>query len=50
MYELDESIELLEGIDREKVKYGDFMKANITKKYKTIIGNPPYVILCTHTL
>ena len=43
MYELDESIELLEGIDREKVKYGDFMKANITKKYKTIIGNPPYI-------
>jgi len=43
MYELDESIELLEGIDREKVVYGDFMKANITKKYKTIIGNPPYI-------
>ena len=43
MYELDKSIELLEGVDREKVNYGDFMKANITKKYKTIIGNPPYI-------
>jgi adenine-specific DNA-methyltransferase len=43
MYELDESIKLLEGIDREKVIYCDFIKANITKKYKTIIGNPPYV-------
>ena len=43
MYELDKSIELLEGIDREKVIYGDFIQANITKKYKTIIGNPPYI-------
>ena len=50
MYELDESIELLEGIDREKVQYGDFMKANITKKYKTIIGNPPYVKKSTGNL
>ena len=43
MYELDESIELLKGIDRKKVIYADFMKANITKKYKTIVGNPPFV-------
>ena len=50
MYELDESIELLEGIDREKVVYGDFMKANITKKYKTIIGNPPYIKKSTGNL
>ena len=50
MYELDESIELLEGIDREKVVYGDFIKENITKKYKTIIGNPPYVKKSTGNL
>lgn len=50
MYELDESIKLLEGIDREKVIYCDFMKANITKKYKTIIGNPPYVKKSTGNL
>ena len=50
MYELDESIELLEDIDREKVNYGDFIKANITKKYKTIIGNPPYVKKSTGNL
>lgn len=50
MYELDESVELLEGIDREKVVYGDFMKANITKKYKTIIGNPPYIKKSTGNL
>ena len=50
MYELDESIELLEDIDREKVNYGDFIKANISKKYKTIIGNPPYVKKSTGNL
>jgi len=50
MYELDESIELLENIDREKVNYGDFIKANISKKYKTIIGNPPYVKKSTGNL
>ena len=32
MYELDDSIKLLEGIDKEKVFYGDFMKVNINKK------------------
>tara|TARA_R110002074_G_scaffold93136_2_gene203480 strand:+ start:13393 stop:14535 length:1143 start_codon:yes stop_codon:yes gene_type:complete len=50
MYELDESIELLENIDREKVNYGDFIKANISKKYKTIIGNPPYIKKSTGNL
>lgn len=50
MYELDESIELLEDIDREKVNYGDFIKANIIKKYKTIIGNPPYIKKSTGNL
>jgi len=29
--------------DRNKIIYGDFLKQNILKKYKTIIGNPPYV-------
>ena len=50
MYELDESIELLEDIDSEKVNYGDFIKANISKKYKTIIGNPPYIKKSTGNL
>lgn len=43
MYEIDETIELLDGIDKNKVHYGDFIKNEISKKYKTIIGNPPYV-------
>jgi adenine-specific DNA-methyltransferase len=43
MYEIDTKIKLLDNIEKENVIYGDFMKQNITKTYKTIIGNPPYV-------
>jgi len=42
MYEIDTTIKMLSTITGD-VKYGDFMKQNITKKYSTIIGNPPYV-------
>lgn len=40
-YEIDSNIKLLDGV--ENVTYGDFLKQNITKKYKTIVGNPPYI-------
>lgn len=44
MYEIDESISLLPIIEKERVVYGDFLNAHLgTTKYKTIIGNPPYV-------
>jgi adenine-specific DNA-methyltransferase len=43
MYEIDKSIVLLENIEREDVIYGDFMKQIINKRYKSIVGNPPYV-------
>lgn len=43
MYEIDENIQLLPSIDKNKVIYGDFLNKNIAIKYKTIIGNPPYV-------
>ena len=43
MCEIDEKIQLLDGIDRSNVVYGDFMKNKIEVKYDTIIGNPPYV-------
>lgn len=43
MYEIDTKIQLLEKIDKDRVVYGDFMKQTITKTYKTIVGNPPYV-------
>jgi adenine-specific DNA-methyltransferase len=43
MYEIDRKIKLLEKIDKKSVIYGDFMKQKIIKRYKTIIGNPPYI-------
>lgn len=43
MYEIDSHIKLLDGIEKEKVIYGDFMQQEITKTYKTIVGNPPFV-------
>ena len=43
MYEIDNTIKLLNKIEKVKVIYTDFIKENINKKYKTIIGNPPYI-------
>ena len=43
MYEIDSDIKLLDKIEKTKVIYDDFMIQDITKKYKTIVGNPPYV-------
>lgn len=43
MYEIDTTIKLLDKIEKETIIYGDFLKQIITKKYKTIIGNPPYI-------
>jgi adenine-specific DNA-methyltransferase len=43
MYEIDPTIKTLDKIQRDKVIYGDFMKQTITKTYKTIVGNPPFV-------
>ena len=43
MYEIDTKIKLLDTIQKDNIIYGDFMKQKITKTYKTIVGNPPYV-------
>jgi adenine-specific DNA-methyltransferase len=43
MYEIDEKIKLLDNIKKDNVVYGDFMNQKIIKKYKTIVGNPPYI-------
>jgi adenine-specific DNA-methyltransferase len=43
MYEIDPTLVLLEDIQPDTVIYCDFLKEHIQKKYKTIIGNPPYV-------
>jgi adenine-specific DNA-methyltransferase len=51
LYELDKSIKsTIEFNQYQKVIYGDFTKQNIDKKFKTIIGNPPYVKKSTGNL
>ena len=42
MYEIDTKIKMLDNIPKNVI-YGDFIKKDITKKYKTIIGNPPFI-------
>ena len=45
MYEIDNTIQLLKNVETatDVVVYGDFIKEQICKTYKTIVGNPPYV-------
>ena len=43
MYEIDKNIKLLDNIKKEQIIYDDFINVTISKKYKTIIGNPPYI-------
>lgn len=43
MYEIDTSIVTLRSVSSNRVIYGDFLTQHITKKYDTIVGNPPYV-------
>jgi adenine-specific DNA-methyltransferase len=43
MYEIDNTIKFLNGIDKNKINFGNFLNQNINKLYKTIIGNPPYI-------
>jgi adenine-specific DNA-methyltransferase len=43
-YELDDTIPpTITFNTHQSVTYGDFTKQNITHRFKTIIGNPPYV-------
>lgn len=43
MYEIDNTIIPLIPLEKMEIIYADFLQQKITKKYKTIIGNPPYV-------
>ncbi len=43
-YEIDSSIKpCINFNDNQRIVYGDFMSHEFDKKFKTIIGNPPYV-------
>jgi adenine-specific DNA-methyltransferase len=41
--ELDETVKPLVTFTTQKVIWGDFLKQNFETKFRTIIGNPPYV-------
>lgn len=43
LYEIDATIKPLEAIRNFHINYCDFLTADITSKYSTIVGNPPYV-------
>jgi adenine-specific DNA-methyltransferase len=43
MYEVDQKIELLKGVDKKSVIYTNFLTHDIKKKYNTVIGNPPFI-------
>ncbi len=50
-YELDNTIKpIITFNTKQTVIYGDFTKQMITQKFKTIIGNPPYVKQSTGNL
>ena len=42
MYEIDPNIKILKGVPTNII-YGDFIKQDIKKTYKTIISNPPFI-------
>jgi adenine-specific DNA-methyltransferase len=43
-YEIDNSIKPIAAFNsNQTINYGDFTKQNFSKKFKTIVGNPPYV-------
>lgn len=50
MYEIDSEIEMLPCANVENLTYGDFLAQKIDRKYKTIVGNPPYVKTTTGNL
>ena len=49
MYEIDTKIKMLDDIPNNVI-YGDFIEVDIKKKYKTIIGNPPFIRTTTGNL
>jgi adenine-specific DNA-methyltransferase len=50
MYEIDTDIEMLDCVNTKNLIYGDFLEQEIERKYKTIVGNPPYVKTTTGNL
>lgn len=43
MYEIDNTIDVIESVKKYEIQFVDFLTCKIDKKYDTIIGNPPYI-------
>jgi adenine-specific DNA-methyltransferase len=43
LYEIDQELDFLESISVKNIRFGNFLEQEISCKYETIIGNPPYV-------
>ena len=43
MFEIDKTLDVLSTVNKDDIIYEDFLKYSIRCKYKTIIGNSPYV-------
>jgi adenine-specific DNA-methyltransferase len=43
MYEIDDKLDILKTINKDDIKFVDFLKEKITERYDTVIGNPPFV-------
>jgi adenine-specific DNA-methyltransferase len=48
--ELDETVKPIVKFTSQRIIFGDFLKQNFETKFKTIIGNPPYVKQSTGNL
>lgn len=43
MYEIDDTLDIIESVKKHNIQFVDFLTCKIDKKYDTIIGNPPYI-------
>lgn len=43
MIEIDETINVLPTVNRDVIRYENYLTSNIKKTFKTIVGNPPFV-------
>ena len=43
LFEIDKTIEFLPSLKKNSIHFGNFLEQKINRRYKTIIGNPPYI-------
>lgn len=43
LYEIDDTLQTLHNIDRNNVRFCDFLACTIDERYDTIVSNPPFI-------